>query len=143
MKKLINYLSNKKHFWWITGSIWLFSVCVIICTHFYNQYLNREYLKGKKLDLISALSILGDPSYLHFFFLGLFFVLLLVFTTVISIVVPLKNSRFLSEYIYILIFGFMVSVVLLVILIIEYNNPIFMAFAIASGIGGMFFVGQD
>lgn len=140
---MIDYLSNKKHFWWIAGVIWLFSVGVIICIHFYNQDLNRKYLHGKSLNLISAFSIIGDSNYLQFFFLGLFFILLLVFTAVISIVVPLKNSRFLSEYIYILIFGFMVSVVLLIILIIEYNNPIFMAFAIASGIGGMFFVGQD
>ncbi|WP_242364226.1 hypothetical protein [Limosilactobacillus antri] len=136
----MNFFSDKKHFWWTAGCTWLISIGIIISVHFYNQYLDREYLHGKGLDIISTFSILSDPTYITFLILGLVSVLALLFIAGIPIVMALKNSGELVDYKYVLIFGPIVSLAVLIILVYEYASLIFLVFAIGSIIIGAIFL---
>ena len=124
---------------WITFLvIWIATIILAVIIHLYNNYLSRTYLKGQGLNIVNAFEIISDEYYLPWLLVGLIMVLLLVYAGVSSLTKGNKEGDPLMS-----IIGPLVSLILLIILIFIYSNPILLALAIALGVGGAFIAGQQ
>lgn len=113
---------------WIYGVNTVIVISLIIGIKLYNSYLSKTYLSDGKLNLISALNIIGDQYYFIWFILGIMGILDLIGVIMYTINNGGKSWCWL---------GSILNIILLIILLIVYTNPILIALALACSVGAI------
>lgn len=126
---------RSSRYWYFLGFIWGLSILVIIGIGLYNNYVSRTYLGKEKLNFVNALEIVNDPWYFFWFFIGLVDIFSLVAA---PCYVLIKEINQYSKAIAPIVAGFVISIILLIVLLLVYSNPILLAFAFVAMVGGGF-----
>lgn len=115
---------------------WSWCAILGIGVYFYNKHLDNIYKINGKITILKAFEIISDRNYMIIFFLGILTLIILISMSIYTIGHSYSN-RFDK------IIGPLVNTILFVILIVIYWNPIFLAFAMVAGVGGLFVLGSS
>lgn len=111
--------------------IWILNIILCIFISCYNDYLTINYLKNGKIDILSALKVIGDKYYLIYFILGILGIISLVLIFLNDILYGIRNSKDIIKE----LFLSAITIFILIILLVIYSNPILITFAMVLGLG--------
>lgn len=119
------------------GITWSWCILLGVLVHFYNKHLDNVYkINGNRITILKAFEIISDRNYMIIFFLGILTLIMLISVSIYTISHS-YNDRFNK------IIVPLINIILFVMLIVIYWNPIFLAFAMVAGVGGLFVLGSS
>ncbi len=112
-------------------AVYITTIIYILLLHFYNHRLYQIQSRYSE-KLYAAIKVMEDPDFIIYFGLGLFFIMLLIYSSIKRVreieIIGIKNVVILV----------ILNIIVLIILLIVYSNPILTSIAIVFGFGSVF-----
>ena len=112
-------------------AVYITTIIYILLLHFYNHRLYQIQSRYSE-KLYAAIKVMEDPDFIIYFGLGLFFIMLLIYSSIKRVreieIIGIKNVVILV----------ILNIIVLIILLIVYSKPILTSIAIVFGFGSVF-----
>lgn len=136
-------LNNIKTYFISIPAICISTFIFLFKLHYYNEYISERYLNGNGLNIASAFSIAGDPRYRDYLIGGFFFIFLLIISAAVAVIFSIKNYKYDNNFIFVGIATPILNLVILIVLLVMFSNPVLIVFTIFIGGGGLYAVSQS